>query len=63
MKIRHSEDPAALRKRAYPPVGDQLDAVMKLAKALSEQGITLPAEVTAWVDQCQAVKEKFKKRS
>lgn len=61
MKIRHSENPLPLRKKAYPEVGEQLDAIMKMAAALREQGIELPAEVHKWIDSCLEVKQRFKK--
>lgn len=61
MKIRHEEDYRQLRKREYPSFGDQLDAVMKLAQAMSNTGIELPPEVGAWIDKCQQVKKKYRK--
>lgn len=61
MKINHVEPYGALRAAAYPSVEDQLDALVKLAAALKAQ-IDLPPAVTAWIDACLAVKEKFPKR-
>lgn len=61
LKIRHREPYAPLRESAYPPVGDQLDAVFKLAQALRDQGIVLPAQVLSWVDRCERVKLKYPK--
>lgn len=61
MKIRHEVDYRKLRKQAYPAVGDQLDAVMKLAAALKEQGIPLPEETERWISRCQEVKTKYQK--
>lgn len=61
MKIKHSEPYAPLRAAAYPPIGDQLDAVMKLAKALHDQGINLPLDVLSWIEQCEQVKTRFRK--
>lgn len=52
--LRPSVDEA--RRRQYMPVGDQLDAMVKLAAHLREQGMPLPAEVETWVDHCMAVK-------
>lgn len=63
MKIRHSEPYEGLRRGAYPPVTDQLDAIMKLAEALLAQGIVLPDEVQSWVKACRAVKDQFRKPS
>lgn len=61
MKIQHREPHGPLRAKAYQSIGDQLDAVAKLAAALRDQGIVLPDDVVKWVDHCQAVKAKFKK--
>lgn len=61
MKIRHDPDYRPLRKQAYPPVGDQLDAVMKLAQAMRNTGVELPPEVNAWIDKCQQVKATYRK--
>ena len=63
MKIKHSTPYAPLRAAAYPPVGEQLDAIMKMAQALKAQGISLPAEAYTWIDQCEQVKARFKKPS
>jgi len=63
MKIRHSEPYARLRREAYPPVGAQLDAVLKMAQALQAQGIALPDETQDWIAQCQAVKDRYAKRA
>lgn len=62
MKIRHREPYAPLRAREYPGMGDQLDAVFKLAQALRDQGTVLPDDVLAWVDQCERVKAKYPKK-
>jgi len=61
MKIRHSEPYTRLRKTAYPPVGAQLDALVKLAQALQQQGINIPQETADWIAQCQAVKDRYAK--
>ena len=61
MKIHHSEPYAPLRRQAYPPVGEQLDAIMKMALALRVQGTPLPVETEAWIDKCIEVKETYKK--
>lgn len=61
MIINHKESPQELRAAAYPDIGDQLDAVFKLAESLHEQGLKLPAEVVHWIDQCRGVKNKFPK--
>ena len=61
MKIRHVDDYRKRRKAEYPPIGDQLDAVMKMAAALREQGFQFPPEVEQWVARCQEVKAKYRK--
>lgn len=61
MKILHREAYGPLRARAYPPITDQLDAAMKMAQALHDQGMSLPPEVMEWVDQCQQVKARYPK--
>jgi hypothetical protein len=50
----------AARRTAYPPIGDQLDAIMRGFEALSA-GEPLPPEVAAWVADCQAVKSAHPK--
>ncbi len=49
------------RRAAYPDVGDQLDAVFKLALALREAGIPLPPETLAWLDTVAAIKRAHPK--
>lgn len=61
MKIRHYEPYAPLRARAYPAIGDQLDAIMKFALHLQSSGQTLPDEVAQWVAQCNHIKQRFPK--
>ncbi len=61
MKIRHYEPYAPLRARAYPAIGDQLDAIMKFAQHLQSSGQVLPDEVAQWVAQCNHVKQRFPK--
>lgn len=61
MKLVHKVDHAAARARMYPKVGDQLDAVYKMATALRAQGIELPSETLNWLDQVAAVKAKIPK--
>lgn len=56
-KICHRE----ARRREYPPIGDQLDAVGKLAASLKAQGMELPAETEQWLSQLQIVKDTFPK--
>jgi hypothetical protein len=58
MKIRHVRDYCEARKEAYPPVGDQLDA---LFRHFASDPDNVPAELQGWVDACMAVKEKYPK--
>lgn len=62
MKITYrGKDFRGRRKAAYPDIGDQLDAIMKLAQHLQGSGVTLPSEVQQWVSACQAVKDRYPK--
>jgi len=61
MIINIKQNYAGLRSAEYPKQGDQLDAVFKLAKALREAGIELPADTLAWIERCEAVKAKYPK--
>jgi len=45
----------------YPPVGEQIDAIFKMAKALQEQGITLPEATSTWINSVQNVKDAYPK--
>ena len=62
MKIRHREPHGHRRQAAYPSVGDQLDAIYKLAQALQDQGVSLPDDVHSWIAQCAEVKRRFPKQ-
>lgn len=60
MKITHKPNYRLMRQKAYPPIGDQLDAVYKLAKAL--QGtVEFPPDVLKWIADIDQVKDKLKK--
>lgn len=61
MKIRHKVDVSSKRASEYPDIGDQLDAIYKLAESLRQQGSSLPDDVLTWLDQCKAVKQKYPK--
>lgn len=50
------------REREYPKIGDQVDAIMKLANHLRQQGADLPTEVCEWVDKCLEVKRRHPKQ-
>jgi hypothetical protein len=59
-KIVHNPDPGPLRAKAYPPAGDQLDAIWKIVNALLE-GKTPAADALAVRDAVAAVKTKYAK--
>lgn len=61
MKIQHDEDYRALRREAYPSIGEQLDAVYKMAVSLRDQGIELPTETLDWLWAIEHVKQTYKK--
>lgn len=61
-KLRITQDYALARQRAYPPVGDALDAIQKALAALDGKGgFTLPPEAKAWVEASEAVKTHIPK--
>ena len=45
------------RQAEYPPIGDQLDAIMKWA--FTENEISLPAELKSLAAKCMSVKAKY----
>lgn len=49
------------RMKSYPAIGNQLDAIFKLAKALHAQGIIIPSDTLAWLDEVQSVKDAYPK--
>ena len=60
MRIKHVEPHGPLRAKEYPSIGDQLDAIFKLASSLQDQGIAMPPDVLDWLDKCRSVKDKYK---
>lgn len=60
-KLSFKRDPEVSRRSEYPPIGDQLDALVKWFDALLKSGVELPPETKAWVDQCLEVKSKYPK--
>ncbi|MBB67930.1 MAG: hypothetical protein CMP19_10405 [Rickettsiales bacterium] len=52
----------APRKKAYMPVGDQLDAIIKTFAYLQEQGVDLGEDGRELVEHSQWVKAKFAKK-
>lgn len=61
MKVVVQQNYSDIRKASYPATGEQLDAVFKLAKALRDAGIELPADTLAWIEQCQSIKDQYPK--
>ena len=50
------------RKKEYPPVGDQLDAIWKALDFLNREGINLPVSALDMLDnQILAIKAKYPK--
>ena len=60
MKIIHNPDPGPLRAKAYPSVGDQLDAMWKIVNRLIA-GEDPDADAIAVRDAVIAVKAKYAK--
>lgn len=60
-RIEHARPHGAVRAAAYPPVGEQLDAIYKLAAMLARAGMELPPETRAWIAQVDAVKRRYPK--
>ncbi|KIA80355.1 hypothetical protein QR66_10815 [Chromobacterium piscinae] len=56
MKIHHMGDHVALRRAAYPEVGEQLDALWKALAA-----VPLPPEAEAMRQRIQAIKQQYPK--
>lgn len=51
------------RRDAYPPIGDQLDAILKGFESLKAGGETLPAELDSIISDWNAVKTSYPKSS
>lgn len=49
------------RAREYPPIGDQLDAILKHFKSLQDAGNTLPPDLTQIIESWQDVKLQYPK--
>lgn len=50
-----------IRAAAYPSIGDQLDAILKIFLQMKTDGNDLPPDLDAIIDQWQAVKAQFPK--
>lgn len=57
MRIRLNPNIDELRKKAYPPIGDQLDALWKLLGQTAPQG----SSAADLYRQIQAVKQRYPK--
>ncbi|KKL10218.1 hypothetical protein LCGC14_2558060 [marine sediment metagenome] len=60
-KIRKKDSYRELRLKVYPQVGDQLDSIFKIVKLLKRQEVDVGADGQEWLDQLQAVKDKYPK--
>lgn len=60
MKIRIEQDIAALRSAAYPPLAEQIGALMKAEQA-RQAGQPVPADAIAVIDRVAAVKAQYPK--
>lgn len=59
MKIAHRQNYADLRRRSYPRIEDQLDALWKF---LADTPGKKPAEVQAMLDTITAIKTRYPKK-
>ena len=59
--IMFQVDHTVARAAAYPPIGDQLDLLFKGFSLAKADGVELPPYIADWVDQIQAVKDKYPK--
>lgn len=51
----------AARQDNYPPIGDQLDAVLKQFEAMKVAGININVDLQSIIDQWNAVKAQYPK--
>lgn len=59
--IKDDKTYAEKRIAKYPPIGDQLDAILKWVTSERFQGEDLPADLDAIIGQWTAVKRKYPK--
>lgn len=62
LKANISIGHSAPRKKAYMPIGDQLDAIVKTFSHLESQGIDIGDEGRELVEHSKWVKAKFTKK-
>lgn len=62
MNIVPDYDHTRARKRSYPDMDDQLDAIFKMAKHLQEQGIDIGEDARNWINHIEGVKHAFPKK-
>jgi hypothetical protein len=60
LKLHHKDDYKKRRQVGYPSVGDQLDVIWKMIKAMDEAG-NLPEEVSSMLKDITGVKTKYNK--
>lgn len=61
MKIKLYKPYAELRAAAYPPVGDQLDALIKAMQAIRETGIDLGKDFDQLATTIAEIKARYPK--
>lgn len=59
--VNHVPDYRELRRAEYPEIGEQLDALWKLANSLRFAGQDLPQDADDMLGQVLAVKKKYPK--
>jgi len=59
--LTHKRPVAERRRELYPPITDQIDAILKMGLALRTAGFVMPPETNKWLDDCLAVKRQLPK--
>lgn len=60
-KAAHDADHTWKRKAEYPPIGDQLDAILKWANLMRMDGTNLPEDLDQTIAAWLSVKQKYPK--
>jgi hypothetical protein len=61
VKVNKNIGHAQARVKEYPSVGEQLDKIVKTFDYLHQQGVDIGPDGRQLVEDCQSVKNKFKK--
>ena len=61
MKLTVSKDYKEERRKAYMDIGEQLDAILEVAKKLKENGLELSEKTERWIAHCNDVKSSISK--